>query len=105
MSSTSVARRGTSGVATAEVSVLIAARGPVGPGERDVGENVRGDRGVDRDRDVRVDDRHGGALGQLFGGELGELLSRQGLVLIFGGVHVRGGSRPGGLETPSVSTG
>src|SRR5688572_12561305 len=37
---------------------------------RVVGQDVGGDRSVDRDRDVRVDQRHRGPLGQLLTGQL-----------------------------------
>src|SRR5919199_3076647 len=42
-----------------------------------VREDVRGDRGVDRSGDVRVDQRHRGALRQLLARELVELLARE----------------------------
>src|SRR5512133_1707613 len=51
--------------------------GRVGVGDRPVREDVRRNGGVDRDRDVRVDQRHRGPLRQLFAGELGELLAGQ----------------------------
>src|SRR5919202_333846 len=57
-----------------------------GLSERDrvVGQDVRGDGGVDRRGHVRVDQRHRGALGQLLPGELVELLAGQRAVLLRG---------------------
>src|SRR2546423_10581466 len=51
-------------------------------GDRVVREDVRGHGGVDRGGDVRVDQRHRGPLGQLFAGELVELLARHAPVLL-----------------------
>src|ERR671915_107942 len=42
-----------------------------------VGQDIGGDRSVDRDSDVRVDQGHRGPLGQLLTGQLVELLARQ----------------------------
>src|SRR5437868_13374879 len=56
--------------------------GRVRVGDRVVREHVRGDCRVDRDREVRVDERHRGALRQLLAGELVELLARELAVLL-----------------------
>src|SRR2546423_2290492 len=53
----------------------------VGVRNRVVREDVRGHGSVDRNRDVRVDERHRGALRQLLAGELVELLARHWAVL------------------------
>src|SRR5947207_9498846 len=49
----------------------------VGVRDRAVREDVRCDGRFHGDRDVRVDQRHRGPLGQLLAGELGDLLARQ----------------------------
>src|SRR5919202_348364 len=56
----------------------------LGDGDRAVGERVQRDGRVHRRRNVGVDQRHRGALGQLLARELLELLARRGLVLLGG---------------------
>src|SRR5687767_9583726 len=51
--------------------------------DRPVGQHVRCHGGVDRDRDVRVHERHRGPLRQRLAGELVELLARQLPVALF----------------------
>src|SRR5207248_362096 len=54
----------------------------VRPGDRAVRKDVRRDRGVDRDRQVGVHERHGRALREFLAGDLAQLLARQLPVLV-----------------------
>src|SRR5436190_7025899 len=90
--------------------------------DRAVGQDVRGDGGVDRDRHVGVDQRHGRALRELLAGDLVQLLACKGLVARLlghrsfpssgssvvaeasGSGSWAGGSSPAGCERPTFTT-